>query len=154
MALYAALALWALLAASPLKTQWQRQADMLTALDQAAPEQRAALVDNPAFPVAHAIADAVPADGCVDVLAYAGPAAVEYYNARFDYLLYPRRVQVAPDTAFASPECGYLAVFRDTQQNLAAEPFAGQWDEAELAERTAAAERLGGAANVMLYKLR
>jgi hypothetical protein len=154
LALYAVLALWVMLAASPLETQWARQSEMLRALGSAAVEQRAALVDNPAFPVAHAIADAVPPDACVDVAAYAGPAAIEYYNARFDYLLYPRRVRVAPDTTIASPDCGYLAVFRDTQQNLAAEPFAGQWDETALAERTQGAERLGGDANVMLYKLR
>ena len=153
LALYAVLALWTVLAASPLAQQWSRQREMLRALGDADPAQRTALLDSPAFPAAHAIAEAVPADACVQVLAYAGPGAIDYYNARFDYLLYPRRVSVSADAA-AATDCDYLAVFRDTQQNLAAEPFAGEWDEAALEARTAGAERLGGDANVMLYKLR
>ena len=129
---------------------------MLAALDGKSPAERAALLDNPAFAVAHAIADKVPPDGCVQALAYAGPAAVDYYNARFAYLLYPRKATVTADAgALAGPDgCGYLAVFRDTPQNLAAEPFAGVWDEQAVAARTAGAERLGGDADVMLYKLR
>ncbi len=155
MALYAVLALWALLAAGPLKTQEARQSQLLQALAGADPERRAILVDNPAFPVGHALASATPADACILVLAYAGPAAVDYYNARFDYLLYPRRVRVTANVADTAPEgCGYLAVFRDTQQNLAAEPFAGNWDEAALAARIEGAERLQAGDAVMLYKLR
>lgn len=127
---------------------------MLRALGGGAAERRAALLDNPAFPVAHAIAKAVPPEACVDVAAYAGPAAIDYYNARFDYLLYPRRVTVAPDVTVSTPDCGFLAVFRDTPQNLAAEPFSGNWDQAALTARTANAERVGGDGAVMVYKLR
>jgi len=126
---------------------------MLDALRGQELSERAALLDNPAFPVAHAIADAVPSDACVEILAYAGPAAVDYYNARFDYLLYPRRVRVTADVSERLDDCDYLAVFRDTPQNLAAEPFAGNWDDAVLAERTRQAERVESDAGVMLYKL-
>lgn len=127
---------------------------MLQALGSRGVAERAALVDNPAFPVAHAIAQATPPDACIEVLAYAGPAAIDYYNARMDYLLYPRRVSVSAGTSDTAADCGYLAVFRDTQQNLAAEPFAGQWDEAAIEVRTAGAERIGSDPNVALYKLR
>src|SRR5690606_25785165 len=129
--------------------------DLLQALSGADAERRATLVDNPAFPVGHALASATPDDACILVLAYAGPAAVDYYNARLDYLLYPRRVRVTADVSDAAPEgCGYLAVFRDPPQNLAAEPFAGNWDEAALAARIEGAERLQAGDAVMLYKLR
>jgi len=154
LALYGVLALWVVLAASPLAEQWSRQGEMLQALGSGGVAERAALVDNPAFPVAHAIAEATPPDACIEVLAYAGPAAIDYYNARLDYLLYPRRVSVSAQLGTIAPDCGYLAIFRDTQQNLAAEPFAGQWDEAAIAARTAGAERVGTDPNVILYKLR
>ena len=154
LALYGVLALWVALAASPLAEQWARQGEMLRALGSGGLAERAAMVDNPAFPVAHAIAEATPPDACVEVLAYAGLAAIDYYNARLDYLLYPRRVRVSAQLGNADPDCGYLAVFRDTQQNLATEPFSGQWDEAAIEARTAGAERVGTDPNVVLYKLR
>lgn len=148
------LALSAALAAPALSTQWERQSRMLAALDSKSLAERAALLDNPAFAVAHAIAEKVPPDACVQTLAYAGPAAVDYYNARFDYLLYPRKVSVTADVSAPADGCGYLAVFRDTPQNLAAEPFAENWDEAVLAARTEGAERLGGDSVVSVFKLR
>ena len=127
-------------AAPTLLAQWENTARARAALGGMTFEERAAAVDNPAVTVAREIARAVPEDACVAVLAYAGPAAIDYYNARLDYLLYPRRAQVFANTNAQVDDCDYLAVFRDTQQNLQAEPFAGQWDSAALAERTQALE--------------
>lgn len=99
--------------------------------------ERASTVDNPAFAVAHEIASAVPADACVSVLAYAGADAIAYYDARFDYLLYPRRARVVANSDVPFEQCNFVAVFRDTPANLAVSPFAGRWDEAALSIRLA-----------------
>lgn len=95
------------------------------------------MVDNPAFAVAHEIANVVPSNSCVSVLAYAGTDAIGYYNARFDYLLYPRRVLVIANSDVPFEQCAFVAVFRDTPANLAASPFAGRWDEVALSIRLA-----------------
>ena len=116
------------------------------------PTDRAQAVDNPAFGIAHEIAETTPQDACITVLAYAGPAAIDYYNARFDYLLYPRRVSVSADSAAGSAECEYLAVFRDTPANLKAEPFSGAWDEEALAERTATLDNVLRSERVSVYR--
>jgi hypothetical protein len=117
-------------------------------------EERAVLLDNPAYPVAREIEQAVPSDGCVMVLAYAGPAAIDYYRARFAYLLYPRRVLVSADSAASRENCKFLAVFRDTRQNLAAQPFQGVWNEAELEEKLQALEPVAASERVRLYRTR
>lgn len=154
MALYALTGVYALIAAPSLLEQWNRQGAMLARIGGMTAEDRARALDNPAVPAAERIAATVPPEGCVAVLAYAGPAAVDYYNARLDYLLYPRRVQVYAEAAAALEGCDAFAVFRDTQQNLAAEPFQGQWDDAALAERIRGAERLGGDEVVAIYRKR
>ena len=146
--------IYALIAAPSVLEQWERQSSMLGRLGGLTAEERAQALDNPATPVAERVAAAVPPDGCVALLAYAGPAAIEYYNARLDYLLYPRRVEVYPDPAAELEGCAVFAVFRDTEQNLALEPYQGQWDDAALAERIGAAERLGGDAIVAIYRKR
>lgn len=119
-----------------------------------APEQRAATLDNPAYRVAAGIRPYVPAEACVGVLAYAGPAAIDYYRARLAYLLYPRRVRVAADSAARFEDCAYLALFRDTEANLAAAPFAGAWDRAELERRLRSLETIFSGSRVSLYRLR
>ena len=154
MALYALTGVYSLIAAPALLEQWQRQSSMLEHLGRLTPEERAQALDNPAVPVAERIAAAVPEDGCAAILAYAGPAAIEYYNARLDYLLYPRRVQVYADAAAELGGCPVFAVFRDTQQNLALEPYHGAWDDAALAARIAASERLAGDEVVAIYRTR
>ncbi len=100
-------------------------------------DERTALLDNPGFRVAEEIELAVPANSCVLVLAYSGPAAVDYYQARLAYYLYPRRVRVADRVSARADGCEYLAVFRDSPQNLAAEPFRGAWDEQQFERRLA-----------------
>ena len=154
LALYALTGVYALIAAPSLLDQFNRQSAMLDRIGSMSAEDRARAVDNPAVPVAERIAAAVPADGCAAVLAYAGPAAIDYYNARLDYLLYPRRVQVYADPAAALEGCDVFAVFRDTQQNLAAEPFQGPWDDTALAERIRGSERLAGDELVAIYRKR
>jgi hypothetical protein len=136
-----------------MKSQWERSRQVRNVLAGKSPAERAALLDNPAYPVAQTIAGAAPADACVAVLAYAGPAAAEYYNARFAYLLYPRRVEVFAGSAASKENCAYLAVFRDTPQNLDADPFAGQWSEDELAARLSGAELLARDAAASVYRL-
>lgn len=143
----------ALLAVGPLLAQWETASRARRALSPISFAERAAAVDNPAVAVARDIAQAVPADGCVLVLAYAGPAAVDYYNARLDYLLYPRYVRVVANSAAESADCGYLAVFRDTPQNLQAEPFAGDWDSATLDARVRTMEPVGSGSAVQVYRV-
>lgn len=144
-----------LLIASPsLLAQWSAASRAREALGGMAFVERAAAVDHPAMTVARDVRQAVPTDGCVLVLAYAGPAAIDYYSARLDYLLYPRRVRVAADSKADLGECGYLAVFRDTPQNLQAEPFAGQWDSAALDERVRTLEPVGSGKAARVYRVK
>lgn len=152
--LYALTGAYALIAAPSLIEQWERQRAMLGRLGRLNAAERAQALDNPAVPVAERLAAVISADGCVAVLAYAGPAAIDYYNPRLDYLLYPRRVQVYADAAAELESCDTFAVFRDTQQNLALEPYQGQWDAAALAQRIASAERIGGDEIVAVYRKR
>ena len=154
MALYAVTGVYALIAAPALLRQWNRQSATLGGIGRLTPAERARALDNPAVPIAERIAAIVPPDGCIAVLAYAGPAAVDYYNARFDYLLYPRRVQVLGDAVGKLEGCNVFAFFRDTEQNLAAEPFQGHWDDAALAERIREAQALGGDELVAIYQAR
>ena len=154
MALYVLTGVYALIAAAPLVEQWGRQGAFLDSVGRLTVEERAQALDNPAVPVAQRIAAAVPEGGCVAVLAYAGPAAIDYYNARLDYLLYPRRVHVYADTGAEIEGCETFAVFRDTPQNLALEPFQGDWDAAALAERIRGAEQVGRDQIVTVYRER
>lgn len=151
-ALLGLLALSAVFAIPAMLGQWEAASRASAALGGMDREARAAAVDHPAVEVAREIADIVPEYGCVTVLAYAGPAAVDYYNARLDYLLYPRRVQVFADAAAEAEDCEHVAVFRDTEQNLAAEPFAGQWDSEALAARVDRLEVVGAGGFVRLYR--
>lgn len=151
--LYGVLALWAALALPSLAEQWRNSERLRGMLAGKSYEERASLVDHPAYPVARQIEAAVPERGCVTVLAHAGPDALDYYNARFDYLLYPRRVQAFADSGAAMGECDYLAVFRDTPQNLEASPFQGRWDEAEVERRIAGAEPVARGSVVSVYHL-
>lgn len=150
--LAALLALWAVLVAPTLLEQRAQTDRLAAALGDRSPAARQAALDDPAFRVAQSIAAVVPEDSCVTVIAYAGPAAVDYYDPRFDYLLYPRRSRVVADSSAGGDDCGYLAVFRDTQRNLAAEPFKGQWDQPALDARLAALDKVGGEDGVAVYR--
>jgi hypothetical protein len=147
------LLLWLAIAAPGLSERYSTLTQIRDRLGARPIEERAALLDNPALAVGREIAQAVPPRSCVAVLAYAGPAAVEYYRARFGYLLYPRRVQVFADAAASAEDCEFLAVFRDSRQNLAAEPFQGSWDETELERRLQPLERVADGA-VRVYRVR
>jgi len=151
--LYLVLALWAALALPGLAEQWETSARVRELLAGKSYEERASLVDHPAYPVARQIEAAVPERGCVTILAQAGPEALDYYNARFDYLLYPRRAQAFADSSAEMAGCDYLAVFRDTPQNLQASPFEGRWNEAEIEARTAEAEPVARGSAVTVYRL-
>ena len=137
------LASWSILAitlavtAPSLADQWDRSSRLRGLLAGQSVAERARTVDNPAFAVADEIANVVPSDSCVSVLAYAGTDAIDYYDARFDYLLYPRRVRVVTDSDSPFEHCAFVAVFRDTPANLAASPFEGRWDEVTLSIRLA-----------------
>lgn len=141
-----------MLAAPQLAQQWARLQNLQSATGGRSPDERAALLDKPAVAVAREIAEAVPPDACVQVLAYAGPAAIDYYDARFDYLLYPRRSQVTSDWRRDAADCSYVAVFRDTAQNLQAEPYSGDWDEAALQQRLSQYQAVHSIRTAAVYK--
>lgn len=151
--MFGLLLLWLLIAAPGLSERYAKWNDAENLLGSHTPDERSALLDTPAFPVAREIARAAPPQSCVTVLAYAGPAAIDYYRARLAYLLYPRRVQVFADTAGAAENCEFLAVFRDSRKNLAAEPFTGSWDETGLERRLAALESVVADGPVRLYRV-
>lgn len=142
------------LAVPPLAEQWRAWGDLAPRLDGRNLDERLALFDTPGYPVAQAIAANVPEEGCVMVAAYAGPDAVNYYQARLPYFLYPRRVHLRADSGVTAEDCRYLAVFRDTRQNLAASPFSGTWEQETLDARTGAMERVHGDTLVTIYSER
>jgi hypothetical protein len=145
--------LWLLIAAPGLSERYAKWNDAKNLLGPRSLEERAALLDNPAFPVAREIARAVPPQSCVTVLAYAGPAAIDYYRARFAYLLYPRRVQVFADAGASGESCEFLAVFRDSRKNLASEPFQGSWDDAQLQHRLETLKSIATDGPVRIYRV-
>ena len=49
--------------------------------------------------------------------------------------------------------CGYLAVFRDTAQNLVNEPFAGRWNQADLAQRLSGLEPVRSGELTRIYRV-
>ena len=136
-ALAALLVAWLAIAAPELRDQYSETAKVREMLAGRSVDERTAMLDNPGFRVAEEIELAVPADGCVLVLAYAGPAAIDYYQARLGYYLYPRRVRVADRVSAPAEGCKYLAVFRDSPQNLATEPLRGAWDKQQFERRLA-----------------
>jgi hypothetical protein len=152
-ALFGLLLLWLGIAAPGLSERYAKWSDAENLLGSRTPDERSALLDTPAFPVAREIARSTPPQSCVTVLAYAGPAAIDYYRARLAYLLYPRRVQVFPDAAAPTENCEFLAVFRDSRKNLTAEPFQGSWDETVLQHRLGALESVAADGPVRLYRV-
>jgi hypothetical protein len=151
--LFGLLLLWLGIAAPGLSERYAKWKDATNLLGHRSVEQRSALLDNPAFLVARSIARAVPPQGCVTVLAYAGPAAIDYYRARFPYLLYPRRVRVFGDAEASAEGCEFLAVFRDSRKNLAAEPFQGDWDDTALQSRLDVLESVAADEPLRLYRV-
>jgi hypothetical protein len=151
--LFILLLLWLLIAAPGLSERYAKWNDAEKLLASRSLDERSDLLDYPAFPVTREIAQAVPPQSCVTVLAYAGPAAIDYYRARFAYLLYPRRVQVFADAAAPVENCEFLAVFRDSRKNLAAEPFQGSWDETQLQRRLEPLESIATDGSVRIYRV-
>ncbi len=151
--LAALLVAWLALAAPPLRTQIDKTLRTRTLFEGRGAAERTSLLDNPGFRVAQEIGAAVPPDACVVVLAYAGPAAIDYYQSRFAYYLYPRKVLVFDEIAAKEDECRYLAVFRDSAQNLANEPFAGRWNQADLSKRLNALDHVRAGELTEVYRV-
>ena len=114
--------------------------------------ERVALVDYPAYIVAEQIRPVVPPNACLQFLAYTGPEHVNFYKTRFDYYLYPRRIRVDANTGAAVENCEYLAVFRDSQRNLAEESFRGVWNEDQLRHRLAPLRRIHAGPQLEIYR--
>lgn len=153
LALAALLVAWLALATTPLRRQIDETLRTRALFEGRDAAERTALFDNPGFRVAQEIGSAVPPNECVVVLAYAGPAAVDYYQSRFAYYLYPRKVLVFDEIAAKEDECRYVAVFRDTAQNLANEPFAGRWNQADLEERVGALDHVQAGELTEVYRV-
>ena len=150
--LLALFGVWVWIAWPPLARQFanlevwqQRLADRPMA-------ERVALVDYPAYIVAEQVKQATPVDACVLFLAYTGPEHVNFYKTRFDYYLYPRRIRVEANTGAVAENCEYLAVFRDTQRNLAEEAFRGVWNEDQLRHRFAPLRKIHSGPHLELYR--
>ena len=145
---------WLALAAGPLAQTYEDGGRLREALGSRNVDERLAALDHPGYRIAQRLIETVPADACVVVMAYAGPAAIDYYRSRFNYFLYPRRVSVFPNSGAEIGDCQYAAVFRDTPQNLAAEPFQGTWNAEELAQRLAGFQLVSGGELVEIYRRR
>jgi hypothetical protein len=154
------LAAWMLVAWPHLSEQFSTTERTRAVLADLSWEQRAAALDQPAYQVAADLAKAIPEQDCVVLLAYAGPEHLRYYRSRLAYYLYPRHMLFPDDPSLknvnpeAAGKCEYLAVFRDTPQNLAQEPFHGHWDERLLAERTAGMNRVLANGPLEVYRAR
>ncbi len=150
--LLALLGVWMYLCWPHLSEQVSNTRQARAALASLSWEDRAAAVDPPGYRVAEEIARVVPACGCVLVLGYTGPEHLRYYQSRFAYYLYPRRVRFSDQTDAPAGGCAFLAVFRDTPASLAQEPFRGRWDEERLRQRTAALTRLFAEERVEIFR--
>lgn len=145
---------WLGLAAGPLAQTYEDGSRLREALADRSAEERLAALDHPGYRIAQRLIETVPAGACVVVLAHAGPAAIDYYRSRFNYFLYPRRVTVFPNSGAEIAGCEYVAVFRDTRQNLAAEPFQGTWNDEELRVRLSAYQVASAGETVQIYRRR
>lgn len=152
LALFALLTLWMCLAWPHLDEQFSTTRQTLAALAVVSWDERTAAEWPAGYRAAQAVARVVPPSGSVLVLAYTGPAALNYYQARFPYYLYPRRLRVADRTDAPSDTETYLVVFRDAPATLAREPFRGHWDSRQLGERTAGRTRLFAGDRVEVYR--
>ena len=81
------------------------------------------------------------------------PEFPDYYQSRFAYFLYPRKVIVFDAVDANQDGCGYLAVFRDTPRNLASEPFAGRWNQADLGKRLSGLEPVQSGELTRIYRV-
>lgn len=149
--LLALLATWMLVAWPHLSEQFSTTSRALAALSSLSWEERAAALDQPGYSVARQIAGAVPSRSCVLVLSHTGPEHLRYYRARFQYYLYPRRVRFSDHTNEPGAGCEYLAILRDSAQNLAQEPFRGHWEEREIAQRTARMKKIISGEQVEIF---
>lgn len=150
--LLALLAVWVLIAWPSLSRQFAALEYWKSRLAGRPLSERAAMVDYPAYIVAEQVKQVTPRDACILFVAYTGPEHVNYYKTRFDYYLYPRRVRIQADTGAVAENCPYIAVFRDSQRNLAEEAFRGHWDEDQLRHRLAPLEKLHAGPHVDIYR--
>lgn len=150
--LLAALAVWMYLCWPHLTEQAATTQQAWTELKNLSWDDRTAIEWRAGYRAVQEIARAVPSDGCVLILSRTGPQHMRYYESRFPYYLYPRRVRFSDHTDAPAEGCGYLAVFQDTPQNLAQEAFQGRWDEAELADRTARLTKVLAGERVVVFR--
>ena len=148
------MAAWLALAAGPLVQTYEDGVRLREALGDRGADERLAALDHPGYRIAQRLIETVPPEACVVVVAYAGPAAIAYYRSRFNYFLYPRRVSVFPNGDAELGNCEYVAVFRDTRQNLAAEPFQGTWNDEELRARLSRYQAVSAEEIVQIYRRR
>ncbi len=152
--LVALFVLWALVAWPRLSEQFSSLEQWRDRLADRSMAERLVVIDYPAYVVAEQVRQATPPDACVFFISYTGPEHVNYYKTRFDYYLYPRRVLVDANTGRTAEHCAYVAIFRDSPQNLQVEPFRGVWNEEELGQRLAAMEKVHSGPHLELYRLR
>lgn len=143
---------WVAVAWRPLANQYTALESWQRRLADQPIEQRAVVVDYPAYLVAQQLLPVTPANACILFLAYTGPEHVNFYKTRFDYYLYPRRVLIHANVDAREPDCPYVAVFQDSPANLREEPFRGVWDEARLRERIAGMEQVLAGQHVALFR--
>ena len=146
------LAVWLFFEWPNLEEQIGTTEQARAALGEIAWQARTAALDAPGYAVAEAIGRVVPATACVLVLAHTGTEHARYYQSRFSYYLYPRQVRFSDHSNADQKGCAFLAVFRDTPQNLAQEAFRGRWDEAELVTRTAEMKKVAAAPQVEIFQ--
>ena len=102
-------------------------------------EERNALEWPAGYRAVQEIARSVPPAACVQILARTSPDRLQYYQARFPYHLYPRRLRFGD----GGGTCEYLALFRDD---------AGTWDEPRVRERAASRTRIFAGERVEIYR--
>ena len=150
--LLALFGVWVLVAWPPLSRQFTNLELRRGQLGDRTVAQRAAILDYPAFGVAQQVKRVTPSGACILFLAYTGPEHVNYYKTRFDYYLYPRRIRILADSGAVAENCEYVAVFRDSDANLAEEPFRGHWNEDQLQHRLTGLEKIHSGRHIDIYK--
>ena len=148
------LVLWMAVAAPRLQEQFHNTEKAWTELAGLSLDERSIRFHGRSAPLAQELAVAVPDKGCVLLLAYTGPAARDFYKQRLTYDLYPRRVHVVTNPRAKRRGCGYLAVFRDSPENLNSDPFKGRWDESALNQRLGQLDQVVSGGTVDIYRLR
>ncbi len=104
------LAVWMFLAWPNLEEQWGAMQQARAELGPLSWEERSGIEWRAGHQAALDILRNTPPDACVAITAQTTPEKLAYYQARFPYYLYPRKLKWGP-----APEgCGYVALFSET----------------------------------------